>query len=311
MTSRMDTALAMDVRSMEGLRARAARDPNAALRETAQQFESLFMREMLKSMRAAMAPMKSGVLDGPGSDLATDMLDMQLAGSLTGARGGLGEMIARQLAGAMGLQDQAGQDSLASTSWRHAALPVFAGAKAAAPVSASASASAGRAATALPPQVAGPQGDFLRQHWDAAHAAQASSGIPALFILAQTAHESGWGRREITGEDGQSSHNLFGIKATGGWQGRVAEVTTTEVENGVPRRVKAAFRAYDSYHEAFQDYARLLSQSPRYAGVIEQARSARGFAQGLQDAGYATDPDYALKLQRVINTTLRLQRASG
>lgn len=310
----MDAALAVDVRAMEGLRAKAARHPDAALREAAQQFEALFMREMLKSMRAAMAPMKSGLLDSPGSDLSTDMLDMQLAGGLTGARGGLGEIIARQLAGAMGLPQGATPGDAgdpAAPGWRSAALPVHPGSMTQRPVDVRALASAGPAAAQRPPQVEGPQGDFLRRHWKAAHAAQAVSGIPAPFILAQAAHESGWGRREITGEDGQPSHNLFGIKATGGWQGRVAEVVTTEVEGGVPRRVKAAFRAYGSYHEAFQDYARLLSQSPRYAEVIEQARSARGFAQGLQDAGYATDPDYALKLQRVINTTLRLQRASG
>jgi len=76
----------------------------------------------------------------------------------------------------------------------------------------------------------------------------------------------------------------------------------------VPRRVTAKFRAYESYEEAFKDHARLLSQSPRYSQTVAVADTARGYAQGLQKAGYATDPAYADKLTRVINTTLRLQK---
>ena len=90
----------------------------------------------------------------------------------------------------------------------------------------------------------------------------------------------------------------------------VAEITTTEFIGGVARKVKASFRAYASYAESFADYARLMKNSPRYQAVM-QADSAREFAQGLQRAGYATDPAYADKLTRIINTTLQLQRAPG
>jgi flagellar protein FlgJ len=134
-------------------------------------------------------------------------------------------------------------------------------------------------------------------------------------MVAQAAHESGWGRREIRNGDGSSSHNLFGIKAGAGWKGPVAEITTTEYVDGEAQKVTAKFRAYASYEESFRDYARLMKESPRYASVVAQASqgaasaaSARDFAQGLQRAGYATDPAYADKLARVINTTLRLQR---
>jgi flagellar protein FlgJ len=109
--------------------------------------------------------------------------------------------------------------------------------------------------------------------------------------------------------DGTTSHNLFGIKATSSWTGKVAEVTTTEYIGGVARKVTAKFRAYDSYEDAFKDHARLLTQSPRYSQTVAQADTAKGFAQGLQKAGYATDPAYADKLTKVINTTLRLQRS--
>ena len=86
--------------------------------------------------------------------------------------------------------------------------------------------------------------------------------------------------------------------------------TITHVSiDGKAQKVKAKFRAYSSYEESFKDYAKLMQDSPRYQGVMANAKSAEGFAQGLQRAGYATDPQYANKLSKVINTTLRLQRA--
>jgi flagellar protein FlgJ len=125
-------------------------------------------------------------------------------------------------------------------------------------------------------------------------------------VLGQAAHESGWGTREIRMADGSSSHNLFGIKAGPGWSGATADVTTTEYVNGEPRKLTARFRAYASYDEAFKDYARLLKDSPRYQAALAGGSDAAAFAQGLQRGGYATDPAYAEKLTRVINTTLRL-----
>jgi peptidoglycan hydrolase FlgJ len=127
--------------------------------------------------------------------------------------------------------------------------------------------------------------------------------------VAQAAHETGWGRKEIKHADGAPSFNLFGIKAGANWKGATAEVVTTEYSNGQPRKVVAKFRAYGSYAESFADYAKLMKNSPRYENVVAKADTAAGFAQGLQKAGYATDPAYADKLTRVINTTLRLQRS--
>jgi flagellar protein FlgJ len=149
---------------------------------------------------------------------------------------------------------------------------------------------------------------FITRHHEAARAAEQATGIAASNILGQAALESGWGKHEIRMKDGSPSHNLFGIKATADWKGKVAEVTTTEYIGGVARRVTAKFRAYESYEAAFKDHARLLSQSPRYSQTVAQADTAQGYARGLQKAGYATDPAYADKLTRVINTTLRLQR---
>ena len=280
--------LASDLRSLDVIRSRAQTDPRGAVKEAARQFEALFMNELLKSMRATT--MDSGLMDGgAGEDLATGMLDQQFAGQLTGMPGGLADALQRQLERSMGLAP--------------GPIPAL---RTANPVPAPLGQPAGRPARIPEVGAAG----FVQQHTRAAEAAEASTGIPAAFMVAQAAHESGWGRREILHADGTPSHNLFGIKAGAHWTGPVAEVTTTEYIGGVARKVTAKFRAYASYAESFADYARLMKNSPRYAAVT-QADTPRDFAQGLQQAGYATDPAYADKLTKVINTTLRLQRTTG
>jgi len=277
--------------SIADLRSAAARDPKAAIRETAKQFEALFMQQLMKSMREAT--MSSGMLDNEGTKLGNELLDSQYAAKMTGLPGGLTDAIARQLERQMGIGAAAGLAAPAAASGAPAA-----------------------AATGTP--LSHKQVDFVQQHAGAARAAEARSGIPAAFMIGQAAHESGWGRQEIRNADGSSAKNLFGIKAGAGWSGPVAEITTTEYVDGIARKVTAKFRAYASYDESFRDYARMLKESPRYAAVAAQAAqgaasaaSAAGFAQGLQRAGYATDPAYADKLARVINTTMRVQRATA
>lgn len=136
---------------------------------------------------------------------------------------------------------------------------------------------------------------FVAKMSAAADYAAALSGVPAKLILSQAALESGWGRREILREDGSTSHNLFGIKATGNWQGEVAYAMTTEYENGVAHKIRQPFRAYDSYRESFTDYARLIRCDERYRKVMT-APSAEIAARRIQEAGYASDPSYADKL---------------
>jgi len=277
--------LAVDARSLDAVRARATTDPKGAVREAARQFEALFMNELMKSMRATVPD--SEAQDNAAGNLGSDMLDKQYAQQLTGMRGGLSEAIMRQLDRQMGL----------------APGPI--------PVTGSANNTpeplAAKPAPTRLPQL-GAAG-FVQQHDEAARKAEAATGIPAAFMVSQAALETGWGRKEIRHGDGTTAFNLFGIKATNSWKGAVAEVMTTEYINGKAEKVMARFRAYGSYAESFADYARLIKGSPRYAGVVAKAESAQGFAQGLQRAGYATDPAYADKLTRVINTTLRLQRS--
>jgi len=272
--------------SLDALRASAAKDPKAAVREAAKQFEALFMQQLMKSMRDAT--MASGMLDNSGTQMGTEMLDTQFATQMTGLPGGLADAIARQLERQMG-----------GTTAPAAGVP-------AAPAGA---ANAPDATGAAPLKMSSQQAGFVQEHTAAARAAEAQTGIPAAFMVAQAAHESGWGQRAIRHADGTSANNLFGIKAGAGWNGPVAEITTTEYVDGAARKVTAKFRAYASPAESFADYARLMKTSPRYSAVLANASSAQGFAQGLQRAGYATDPGYADKLTRVINTTLRMQRA--
>ncbi len=273
-------SLVTDTRTLQALKSSAGQDPKAAVKEAAKQFEALFMQQLMKSMHDAS--MSSGMLDNEGSKLGTEMLDTQFATKMTGLPGGLAEIIAKQLERQM----SGAQPAIPSTPATDVAP------------------AGGRKGTPG-------QADFVSRHGEAARAAEAQTGIPAAFMIAQAAHETGWGQREIRNADGSSSNNYFGIKAGASWKGPVAEVTTTEYVDGQARKVTAKFRAYASAAESFADYARLMKTSPRYTGVLTNATSAQGFAQGLQAAGYATDPAYADKLTRTINTTLRLQRATS
>lgn len=144
-----------------------------------------------------------------------------------------------------------------------------------------------------------PEG-FVAKVWPHAQRAAEELGVDPRALVAQAALETGWGRRQIQRGDGASANNLFGIKATG-WSGDRATVSTHEYRNGVRRSERADFRAYASPAESFADYVRLLKKSPRYAQALEAGRDVRGFAQGLQRAGYATDPSYADKITAISN----------
>ncbi|MDR5893360.1 flagellar assembly peptidoglycan hydrolase FlgJ [Halomonas mongoliensis] len=142
---------------------------------------------------------------------------------------------------------------------------------------------------------------FLNKLASPAAAASQRTGVPAELILAQAALETGWGRHEIATADGRNSHNLFGIKAGSRWQGPTTEVVTHEYLDGRRTRVTDGFRVYDSFEEAFTDYARLIGENPRYAGVASAATPEQA-ARALQSGGYATDPAYADKLIAVMGT---------
>lgn len=279
--------LAIDAKGIEGLRRSAREKSPEALKETARQFEALFMNMIMKSMRDASGG--EGLFDTEQTKMYTSMLDQQLSQNLAGKGVGLAEVLVRQLSASMGSQ------------------PATDGAMPAASMHPAESLQARRYNPWQPPSLTSqPPHVQAFQERLGAHADEASrtTGIPAKFMLAQAALESGWGRKEILHADGSTSHNLFGIKATGNWTGKTVEVATTEYVNGVAQKKMEKFRAYDSYADSFRDYANLLKNNPRYQNVIANGRDASAFAEGLQAAGYATDPNYAAKLSRIIKQSL-------
>ncbi|WP_374494188.1 flagellar assembly peptidoglycan hydrolase FlgJ [Zoogloea sp.] len=309
---------ALDPNTLSGLRRLTKENSPEATREASRQFEALFLQQVLKAMRDASP--RNSMFDSEESRMYQSMLDQQMSLQLATRGGGVGlaKVIERQLSANRetvappenGLPldasirrgfDAASSSAATAASTRGAAVPA---AISAAPLPAVAPAGIAPAGLPRMPAGAGPRA-FVDKIWPEAVEASRITGIPARFLVAQAALETGWGKHELKNADGSPSHNLFNIKAGRRWTGDTVNTVTTEYSNGVAGRENARFRAYGSYAESFQDYARLIRNNPRYAGVAGQD-DAVAFARGLQSAGYATDPLYADKLARIINgNTLR------
>lgn len=284
---------------------------NEGLKEVAHQFEALLIQQMLKQAR--QSGLGASVFDSPQARMAQSMGDEQMALQLASPGLGLAQALLDQMRAAGG----AGQAAAAASHSREQAasrlpelrLGMGEEHRMEAPLMSSLLAGLTRSPGAdgmLAAVRDAPRHihDFVSTMADAARVAASESGLSARLILSQAALESGWGRREIRGANGEASFNLFGIKAGRGWQGRVVHILTTEFEEGVPRKVVQPFRAYASYAESFADYARLISNNSRYGRVLEAA-TAEEAARQIQSAGYATDPAYADKLisiMRYFNT---------
>lgn len=288
--------LAIDTQSLEQLRAQAKRTPDQALKAAAQQFESVFLNMMLKSMRDATP--QEGMFDSEQTKMFTGMLDQQLAQSMSSRGIGLADIMVKQLS------HSSSPAALLNGSVNSAVMPSTPSTSSNVPRTSFAQRTLNdtRVPSALPSAYSGNvQQDFITQMLPHALSASQASGVHPQLMLGQAALESGWGKREIRMADGSNSYNLFGIKANAAWQGQVAEVMTTEYKNGIAHKQVEKFRAYGSYAEAFKDYAALLRKNPRYTSVLQQNGDAVGMAQALQKAGYATDPRYADKLVRVMD----------
>jgi flagellar protein FlgJ len=143
---------------------------------------------------------------------------------------------------------------------------------------------------------------FLESIAPWARQAAARLGVAPELVQAHAALESGWGQRPLRAESGASSHNLFGIKAGASWDGATSDSSTTEYVNGAALKTRERFRAYPDAASAFQDYAKVLLDNPRYRSALNTGADAHAFAQGLARGGYATDPAYATKLARIANS---------
>lgn len=271
-----------DFQGLAGLR-RAARERSPeALRETARQFESLFIQMMVKSMRQTVSG--EGLFDSDQVRFFQGMFDQQVSLDLA-QRGGLGlaEVLYRQLG-----SDPA--QSLGPLSEPYA--PGVTG-------------SGDRVAGSAPPVVSPPYTEspesFVSELWPHAVRAGRALGVAPDVLIAQSALETGWGRKVIRDRNGEPSHNLFGIKADGAWKGRRNIVSTLEYQDGVAVRRQAAFRAYDSPAQGFEDYVSFLSSNPRYRQALAQGADPQAYVKALQDAGYATDPAYADKILSIMS----------
>ncbi len=290
MDAALDTArIYTDFSGLAELRAGARAQDPAARKEVARQFEALFLQMMLKSMRRAA--------DAAGGESSEElkfyrqMFDQQVALELAG-RGGLGlaEVFERQLASASGAEGSRPQGM---------AVPGRKPFSARRPDSASTERTLGAyTETPWPPE--NPV-QFVEGLWPAAEKAARSLGVAPEVILAQAALESGWGRRTPR-TAAQDSHNLFGIKADGRWRGGRVTRATLEYRDGVAVRERAAFRAYGSPAESLEDYVAFIRDNPRYRPALEKAGEGIGYIRALQQAGYATDPAYADKVQRILES---------
>jgi flagellar protein FlgJ len=143
--------------------------------------------------------------------------------------------------------------------------------------------------------------EFVQQLWPMAKQAADRIGVSPEVILSQAALETGWGKHVIKQANGESSHNLFNIKADSRWTGEKASVSTLEYRHGVAAKEQANFRSYDSYQQSFDDYVDFLQTQPRYQNALDNASDPEKFVEELHKSGYATDPDYADKIKRIMN----------
>ncbi|MEG1041018.1 MAG: flagellar assembly peptidoglycan hydrolase FlgJ [Pseudomonas sp.] len=381
MASMSDSGAYTDLNRLSSLKV-GDRDSEANLRKVAQEFESLFLNEMLKSMRSASDVLaKDNPLNTETTKQYQQMYDQQLAVSMSREGGGIGlqDVLMRQLAKqkaasvnnspfprfdvqpralgatAVGVAERTGDAStrndVAALNSRRLALPgkltdrLLAGLVPSAattntapipgralvdnvakgdwhPAQAFAAPSEMRIygrAVAQPPLAPAKRAfsssdDFVATMLPMAEQAAKRIGIDPRYLVAQAALETGWGKSVMRQADGSSSHNLFGIKATGNWQGDQARAITSEFRDGQFVKETAAFRSYDSYQDSFHDLVSLLQNNSRYKDAVSSADNPEQFAKELQKAGYATDPDYARKIisiARQLQPTQQYAMAGG
>jgi flagellar protein FlgJ len=287
-----------DLAGLSKLKRAAGNNDPAAIRTVAQQFESMFTRMMLKSMRDATGP--DPMFGSDQEQMYQGMADDQLSIQLSKGKGlGLADMLVRQL------QKMGVKGASAATDGSN---PV-AGAKAAAAYSTTQKASVTPTASTTSDAT---KTSFIQDLWPQAQAAGQVLGVDPGHLIAQAALETNWGQNLPADSAGRSSNNLFGIKTSADWTGAAVTNGTQEFQNGVASSTSAQFKAYATPTQSLQDYVALLRNNPRYSTALNTGSDARAFAAGLQRGGYATDPDYANKIAAVASTVAqKVQAAAG
>ncbi|MFQ5469341.1 MAG: flagellar assembly peptidoglycan hydrolase FlgJ [Gammaproteobacteria bacterium] len=262
-----------DFQGLNELKTAGENSPEA-LRAVAKQFEALFTQMMLKNMRNTS--LGDGIFDNDQSKMYQEMFDKQIALSMSESKGlGLADMIYRQLGGQSEEKPVEGVKNTLSAN----------AVKQGHHVSSFSSAN-----------------EFVKQLLPHAQKAAQEIGVDPEILLSQAALETGWGQTVLSRPDGTSSHNLFNIKADHRWQGDKVSSTTLEFSHGVAEKRQESFRSYHSFEEGFNDYITFLKTGVRYQDVINNSKDSGQYITGLQNAGYATDPDYAKKIIRVMGS---------
>ncbi|MBU3071156.1 flagellar assembly peptidoglycan hydrolase FlgJ [Aestuariicella sp. G3-2] len=282
-------------------------DRDQALEQVAQQFESVFLGMMMKSMRDANKAFEDDEMSGSSEmKFYQQMFDQQLTLSLSNKGVGIAEAMVRQL-----------KQGVSTSEIPSVTSPVTDGSdmnnyfkNVIEKVVSSVVDDAGQS-----PVTSTPTSDqktlrnseesltletFKEHLLPLARKAAKALGVDAGVILSQAALETGWGRHMIKDQDGRNSYNLFGIKADSGWQGDTAVVSTLEYRDGIPAQEKASFRSYNSYEESFRDYVSFIQSHSRYQDALKSGADASKYLNGLQQAGYATDPKYADKIMGIV-----------
>ena len=299
-----------DLNGLAGLRRQARQNSPEAIREAAKQFEAVFVQMMLKSMRAASPSDGGGLMDSDQTRLYREMYDQQIALSMAQqGKLGLADTIVRQLGGGESLNPPVRPVSPEIVGDPQATLRQVERIRSnvAMPVQASSVKVAPGQNETNPYPVSdapfkpGSPVAFVRRMWPHAQEAARRLGVAPEVLIAQAAHETAWGRSVPRFADGRTSHNLFGIKASRGWDGERVVNSTFEFVNGVAVRQMDGFRAYPSYADSFNDYVRFLQVNPRYKAALGSVQDGSAYLRELQRAGYATDPGYARKILGLMN----------
>lgn len=303
-------AIYHDFQGLSELRTRATGTPTEAIGEVAAQFESLFVQMMLKSMRDAT--IEGGLFQSDQMEVYQGMYDNQLSLALSGDGGlGLAEILVDELGGSKSALEQRG-DTQPLLPQDYLRAPILRPAQSIVPAAndaARAEDAAGITVDPVPAAQPGPRDtawqpsspeEYIRGVWDHAVNAAGKLGLDPAVLVAQSALETGWGKKVVQAVDGSSSFNLFGIKADTGWNGDAAAVSSLEFRDGVAALEKASFRVYESLSNSFDDYVSFLKSNPRYQQALEKVADAKQFLHELQNAGYATDPNYADKIMGIV-----------
>jgi flagellar protein FlgJ len=284
--------VALSTKALADLKAMAKENPQQNAAAVAHQFESLLVGLVLKESHKDNLGGK--LFENHATELAQELLDQEI-GLHVAQKANLGfeRFLTQGIA-----QREPGHSSLQAAS--HFLHPLDRGIHAVEmPQSAKGAISAQRVGSNL----------FEGQPWSreafvAALQAPIASvaarlGVDSHALMAQAALESGWGRRILQLPDGQSSFNVFNIKADKSWPGPAVEAASVEEEGGIAVLRTSRFRVYGSLQEGIADYANFLDRNPRYQEALRQ-RDAAGYITALAQAGYATDGQYASKVLDVM-----------